>query len=71
MDSSTQKEVNIYMRLLGEGTEVFRPTHALDLGNGIYRLEATPGYDLKTRFGSLPQAPMFEARFGPSSPGSI
>jgi len=45
MDNSMQEKVSIYVRLLKEGTEVFRPTQALDLGNGIYRLEATPGYD--------------------------
>jgi hypothetical protein len=40
-----QEKVCIYVRLLGEGTEVFRPTQALDLGDGIHRLEAAPGYD--------------------------
>jgi hypothetical protein len=43
--SSIQKKVDIYVRLSGEGTDVFRPTHALDLGNGFFRLEATSDYD--------------------------
>jgi hypothetical protein len=43
--STTQKKVVIYVRLLGEGTEVFRPVQALELGNGLFRLEATSDYD--------------------------
>jgi hypothetical protein len=45
MDSSIQKKVDIYVRLISEGTEVFRPTKSLDLGNGIFKLEATIDYD--------------------------
>ena len=33
----------IYMRLLDEGTDVFRPVPALELGNSIYKIE---GYDI-------------------------
>ncbi len=35
----------IYVRLLGEGTEVCRPATAIDLGNGRFRLQPTPDYD--------------------------
>jgi hypothetical protein len=45
MDSSTEKKVAIYVRLLEEGTEVSRPTKALVLGNGLFRIEATEDYD--------------------------
>jgi hypothetical protein len=45
MDSNTKNKVKIYVRLLGEGTDVSRPTQALDLGDGLFRLEATPDYD--------------------------
>ena len=45
MDSDTNKRVTIYVRLLDEGTEVFRPTEALDLGNGQFRLLPTSNYD--------------------------
>jgi len=41
---STNK-VKIYVRLIDEGTEVSRPTEALDLGNGLLELLATPDYD--------------------------
>jgi hypothetical protein len=45
MDSSTSKRVRVYVRLLDEGTEVSRPTEALEIGNGLFRIEATPDYD--------------------------
>jgi hypothetical protein len=45
MDYATSKRVEIYVRLLDEGTEVSRPTYALDLGNGLFRLEPSPSYD--------------------------
>jgi hypothetical protein len=44
MASSTDK-VTIYVRLLDEGVEVFRPTLAEAVGQGRYRLLATPDYD--------------------------
>lgn len=45
MDSDINKMVNVYVRLLNEGTEVFRPTLATELGGGLFRLIATPDYD--------------------------
>ena len=33
------------MRLLNDGTEVFRSTRALKLGGGLFKLVASPGYD--------------------------
>jgi hypothetical protein len=44
-DSATRLKVEIYVRLLEEGTDVSRPTQALDLGNGLFKLEATWDYD--------------------------
>ena len=44
MDSST-KTIEVYVRLLNEGSEVFRPTHATQLREGLFRLMATPDYD--------------------------
>lgn len=43
MDTNIKQEV--YVRLLGEGTVVYRPTTAIDQGNDVYRLLATEGYD--------------------------
>jgi hypothetical protein len=40
-------KVTIYVRLLDEGTDVSRPTEALDLGDGLLKLLPTPDYDSK------------------------
>jgi len=37
--------IELHVRLLNEGTEVFRPTRALKLGGGLFKLVAAPGYD--------------------------
>jgi hypothetical protein len=39
------KKIDLYVRLLNEGTEVFRPTSASELGGGLFCLIATPDYD--------------------------
>ena len=44
-DSGTKKIVEMHVRLLDEGTEVSRPTFAVDLGNGLFQIQATTGYD--------------------------
>jgi len=44
MDSPSNT-IDVYVRLLNEGTEAFRPTRALDLGGGLFRLMAAPDYD--------------------------
>ena len=37
--------VEIYVRLLGEGTECSRPTQGISLGHGLFRLLPTTDYD--------------------------
>ena len=37
--------VEIYIRLMDEGTECSRPTQALDLGNGLFKILPTSNYD--------------------------
>ena len=37
--------VEIHIRLLDEGTECSRPTQALDLGNGLFKVLPTSNYD--------------------------
>ena len=37
--------VEIYIRLLDEGTECSRPTQALELGNGLFKVLPTSNYD--------------------------
>lgn len=41
----SDKETTIYVQLLDEGTPTARPTQAIDLGNGFYKLLPTPNYD--------------------------
>jgi len=41
----TQKTVEIYVQLLEEGTPTARPTQAIPLGNGRYKILPTPNYD--------------------------
>ena len=35
----------IYVPLLDEGTPTCRPTQAIDLGKGLYKILPTPDYD--------------------------
>lgn len=44
MDSNIER-VKIYVRLLNEGTEVSRPTEALNLGGGLFEILPTERYD--------------------------
>ena len=44
MDFNSNKRV-IYIPLLNEGTDVSRPTEALDLGNGLFEVLPSPNYD--------------------------
>jgi hypothetical protein len=37
--------IELHVRLLNEGTEAFRPTRALKLGGGLFKLVASPGYN--------------------------
>jgi hypothetical protein len=39
------RKVEIYIRLLREGTECSRPVQALDLGNGLFRVLSLSNYD--------------------------
>jgi hypothetical protein len=43
--SFSRSFIELHVRLLNDGTEVFRPTRALKLGGGLFKLVAPPGYD--------------------------
>jgi hypothetical protein len=43
-DSDT-KRVKVFVRLLNEGTEVSRPTEAISLGNGLFRIVSPSNYN--------------------------
>ena len=38
-------QVTVFVRLLDEGVEVWRPVPAIRLGNGRYEIQATDDYD--------------------------
>lgn len=46
----------VYVQLLDEGTDVWRPVPATDLGNGRYQLLATDDYDPKDETWEFPDA---------------
>ena len=37
--------INIYINLLNEGTPTMRPTTAVNIGNGLYKILPTNDYD--------------------------
>ncbi len=37
--------ITIYVELLDEGTDTWRPTKAIELGDGLFKLLPTPNYD--------------------------
>jgi hypothetical protein len=39
------KTIEVYVTLFDEGTDTIRPTKAIHLGDGLYKLLATPWYD--------------------------
>jgi len=45
MDPSTTSDDIVFVRLLDEGTSVYRPTRAARISDQVYRLEASPNYD--------------------------
>jgi len=55
--------VEIYIRLLHEGTECSRPTKALDLGNGLFKVLPTTKSIPAMRSGSFPLTQSCAPRF--------
>jgi hypothetical protein len=53
LETQVQK-VKIYVRLLGEGTDVVRPTEAVDLGHGLLKILPTPDYDSEDEHWEFP-----------------
>ena len=45
MDIKNAKQ--IYVKLLDEGTDVWRPIQAIDMGNNIFTILSTENYDLE------------------------
>ncbi len=43
--NSSNKLVEIYIDLPEEGSPTIRPTQAIDMGNGVFKVLPTPNYD--------------------------
>ena len=41
----TRSFIELHVRLLNEGREIFRPTRGLKMGAGLFKLVASPNYD--------------------------
>jgi len=48
------QNVEIHIRLLHEGTECSRPTQALELGNGLFKVLPTPNYNSEDEVWEFP-----------------
>lgn len=46
--------IQIYVRLMDEGTKCSRPTQALDLGNGLFKVLPTSNYDPRDEVWEFP-----------------
>ncbi|GAB2986275.1 hypothetical protein GCM10027049_26910 [Mucilaginibacter puniceus] len=44
----------IYVKLLNEGTDVYRPVTATDLGNNIYKIDESNLYDTEDELWEFP-----------------
>jgi hypothetical protein len=49
------RTVEIHIRLLHEGTECSRPTQALELGNGLFKVLPTSNYDPEDEVWEFPR----------------
>ena len=48
------RRVKIFVYLLGEGTDVWRPTDAVSIGDGLFKILPTPGYDTEDEVWEFP-----------------
>ena len=48
------KTVKIFVQLLEEGSSAARPTQAVELGNGLYKLLPTPNFDVADEVWEFP-----------------
>ncbi len=63
--------VEIYVRLLDEGVACSRPTEALDLGNGLFKMLATPDYDAEAEHWEFPPDSIVRCEWKSSDGGTI
>jgi hypothetical protein len=63
--------VEIYVRLLDEGTECSRPTVALDLGDGLFKVLATQGYSAEDEHWEFPPDSIVRCEWKSSVDGTV
>lgn len=61
--------VEVYVNLLEEGSPVARPTQAIDLGNGTYKLLPTPHYDPEDEIWEFLPGTVVRCAMSPIAPG--
>ena len=59
---SGSDSTTIHIRLLDEGTDVFRPTEVLILGDELYRVLPTPDYDPEDEIWEFPPGSIIRAK---------
>ncbi len=52
----------VYVQLLNEGTDVWRPVLGVPIGRGVYRLLPTPDYDPEDEEWEFPPDTLVECR---------
>jgi hypothetical protein len=68
---SMAETVLIYVRLMGEGTECFRPTRAIEVATGLFKLPPTPDYDPDDETWEFPPESTVRAEQKPSGSETI
>jgi hypothetical protein len=63
--------MTIHVVLLNEGTWCARPTECVNLGNGLFKLMATPNYDPEDERWEFPPGSIVRGRAFQASAGEI
>lgn len=66
-----EQRIEIYVRLLDEGTEAARPTEALCLPGDLFKLLPTPGFDPTDECWEFPPGSIVAAQLQTWSSGQI
>lgn len=67
----TKHTVQIYVVLLEEGTDTIRPTQAIVVGEGLYKLLPTPKYDPEDEIWEFPPGSIVKAQVKRSYDGDV
>ena len=61
MSADPRLDIEIYVRLLEEGTDVFRPTRAVSLGDDHFKILPTEHYDPEDELWEFPPGSVVRA----------